>query len=217
MSAAPVRVALLEDVPLLRRAIEETLEADPAFAVCAVASTCLQARTVFRASRPDVVLLDLFLPDGNGFDVGLELRRTLDDVRIIILSEHVQPEVLAFLDDSERPYWSYLLKTQIASSIDLIEATQSSRRRPTIDPAVQDRPLSAEALRLELLTDRQREILALVAAGMSNTAIAGQLHLTPKAVEYHLTQIYAQLQVGTESSANPRVKATLLYLRPGEH
>lgn len=66
-------------------------------------------------SAPDVVLPDLFLPDGYGFDVGLRLRQQLPRVNLIVPSEQVRPKVLMGLPDSERPHWSYLLKTGVAS------------------------------------------------------------------------------------------------------
>ncbi|HAN72244.1 MAG TPA: hypothetical protein DCQ36_11755 [Actinobacteria bacterium] len=66
---------------------------------------------------------------------------------------------------------------------------------------------------MDMLSDRQREILALVASGMSNTAIAQKLFMSPKSVAYHLTQIYSQLQVATDASANARVQAAMIYAR----
>jgi len=210
----PIRVALLEDVPLFRQIMEQTLEQAPGMELCASASTCHQALTVIPASRPDIAVLDLFLPDGSGFDVGVALRRELPHVRIVVLSEHVQPRVLASLSDGERQSWSYLLKTKVSSGEELLGSIRSALRYPVVDKGVTEKSVDPATLRLDLLTEQQQEILTLVAAGLSNGAIAQRLCLSAKSVEYHLTQIYALLQVSTDREANPRVQAAALYLKP---
>lgn len=213
MPSAPIRVALLEDVPLFRQVIEQVLEQDALTEVVASAGTGHQALTVFPAMKPDVALLDLFLPDGFGFDIGVQLRKQLPDLHIIILSEHVRPKVLAALPEAERPFWSYLLKTGVSSRAALLEAIQGCLNRSLVDDQVREQPLTSHEIRMDMLSDRQREILALVASGMSNTAIAQKLFMSPKSVEYHLTQIYSQLQVATDASANARVQAAMIYAK----
>lgn len=207
----PLRVALLEDVPLFRQVIEQVLASSPTTELSASAGTCHQALTIFPAAKPEVALLDLFLPDGHGFDVGVQLRQKLPGLRIIILSEHVRPKLLSALPDAERPYWSYLLKTGVSSRETLLTVIDDCRARPLVDDRVRERPITHRELRMDMLSDRQREILALVAAGLSNAAIAQRLHMSAKSIEYHLTQIYAQLQVSTDATANARVQAALLY------
>lgn len=206
-----VRVALLEDVPLFRQVIEQVLTSSPSVELCASAATCHQAATIFPSAGPDVALLDLYLPDGQGFDVGVQLRRQMPSLHVIILSEHVRPRLLAALPEAERPYWSYLLKTGVSSRETLLNAIHECRSRPLVDDSVRELPVTHRELRMQMLSDRQREILALVAAGLSNTAIAERLFMSPKSIEYHLTQIYAQLQVATDATANARVQAAVLY------
>lgn len=210
----PIRVALLEDVPLFRQIMEQTLEQASDIQLCATAATCHQALTVIPSSKPDVAVLDLFLPDGSGFDVGVALRRELPSVRIVILSEHVQPRVLASLSDVERQSWSYLLKTKVSSGEELLGSIRSALRYSIVDQGVTERSVDPATLRLELLSEQQREILSLVAAGLSNGAIAERLHLSAKSVEYHLTQIYSLLHVSTDRQANPRVQAAALFWKP---
>lgn len=167
---------------------------------------------MFTALQPDVVVLDLHLPDGFGFDVGVHVRRALPDTRIVVLSEHVHPKVLSGLPDSEQPYWSYLLKTHLSSQEDLVSAVHLACAQPVVDGDVREPSPTADELRLDLLTDRQRQILALVAAGLSNSAIAERVFMSQKSVEYHLTQIYQQLEVATDPTANARVQAVLRYV-----
>ncbi len=211
VESAPVRVALLEDVPLFRQVIEQVLDNDMSTDIVASAGTGHQALTIFPAARPDVALVDLYLPDGFGFDIGVQLRQHLPELRIIILSEHIRPKVLSALPESERRYWSYLLKTGVSSRAALLDSIHTCLHRPLVDDLVRERPMTTAELRIDMLSDRQREILALVASGMSNTAIAQKLFMSPKSVEYHLTQIYAHLQVATDSSANARVQAAMIY------
>lgn len=207
----PLRVAVVEDVPLFRQLLEDAIESDAGATLCASASSCAQARTVIPRSAPDVLLLDLHLPDGFGFDVGIALRRELPDLRVIVLSEHVRPQVLESLPPSEQPYWSYLLKTGVSSRAELMSAVRSSRQRTLIDSRVSRARPSATEIRMGLLSPQQRQILAHVAAGMSNQAIAQAMFLSPKSVEYHLTQIYQQLDVTVDATANARVRAAIIY------
>ena len=206
-----LRVAVLEDVPLFRQLLEQAIDDDASVELCASAGSCMEATTVFPASRADVLLLDLHLPDGFGFDVGLRMRRTSPDLRVIVLSERIRPQVLESLPPSEQPYWSYLLKTGISSRADLISAIRMSRQRPMVDRKVRAAQPTVGEMRLDLLSDQQRQILALVASGMSNQAIAAAMFLSPKSVEYHLTQIYQLLDVTSDAKANPRVQAAVIY------
>lgn len=205
------RVAFLEDVPLFRSILEQVLNEDASMELCVWAATCHQALTLIPPQNPDVVLLDLFLPDGHGFAVGIALRKALPELRVIILSENANPKLLSALPASERPYWSYLLKSGVNSREALLTAIQASRHRSLVDEQVKERPLTQSELRLELLTDRQREILSLIAAGLSNVAIAQRLFMSTKTVEYHLKQIYTMLQVTIEADSNSRVKAAMIY------
>lgn len=211
MPKIPIRVALLEDVPLFRQVIEQVVSENEQMEMVASAGTGHKAVTVFPAAKPDVALLDLFLPDGFGFDFGLQLRVQLPDLHIIILSEHVKPKVLQALPEAERPYWSYLLKTGVSSRQVLTDAIKGCLNRSLMDEQVREKKVNLEGFHLEMLSNQQREILSLVAAGMSNAAIAQKLFIAPKSVEYHLTQIYSQLKVETDATTNSRVRAAMIF------
>jgi DNA-binding NarL/FixJ family response regulator len=207
----PIRVALLEDVPLFRQVIEQVVSENEQMEMVASAGTGHKAVTVFPAAKPDVALLDLFLPDGFGFDFGFQLRVQLPDLHIIILSEHVKPKVLQALPEAERPYWSYLLKTGVSSRQVLTDAIKGCLNRSLMDEQVREKKVNLEGFHLEMLSNQQREILSLVAAGMSNAAIAQKLFIAPKSVEYHLTQIYSQLKVAPDATTNARVRAAMIF------
>lgn len=201
------RIAIVEDVPLFRQTLEAIVQ-EVGMDVVASAATAHQARTVIPKSAPDVVLLDLHLPDGHGFDVGVELRRALPHVKIVVLSEHVRPRVLSLLPAEEAVFWSYILKSNVQSPDDLVRVIKTPS--PHVDPKVKSASATADHA-LTTLSERQREILRLVAAGLSNTAIAEALHIQPKSVEYHLTQIYANLGLKDDNTKNARVQATLRF------
>lgn len=203
--APDLRIAIVEDVPLFRRLLESIIEGAAGLSLVAVAATAHQARAVIAPKAPDVLLLDLHLPDGHGFDVGMHLRGVLPGLRVVVLSEHVRPQVLDMLPPAEAPMWSYVLKANLQSADDLIDVVRAPRAR--VDESVR-RAQGAQDVALAMLNDRQREILRLVAAGYSNAAIAEALVLQPKSVEYHLTHIYATLGLKDDPAINPRVHAS---------
>jgi DNA-binding NarL/FixJ family response regulator len=207
VTAQPLRVAIVEDIPLFRNVLEETFEQADSVLVVLSVGTCREALALIPRAEPDVLLLDLNLPDGFGLQVGLTLRQQLPHLRIIVLSEHVRPQVLTSLSVQERGYWSYLVKTSVASRDDLLTAVQAAASAAVVDPTIRDAGISLDRVRLDSLSEQQRVILSLVAAGASNGAIAEKLNLSNKGVEYHLSQIYSILEVPTDSASNPRVHA----------
>lgn len=208
MPRRPIRVAIVEDVPLFRRILTDILEESEELELVATAATVRQATTLIPNAEPEVLLLDLNLPDGHGFDLGVGLRRELPEMRIVILSDHVRPEVLSMLPAGESPWWSYVLKSGINGPDDLISVIRATK--PRIDEAVR-KAQGNEDVALQLLSERQRQILALVAAGYSNTAIAESLCIQPKSVEFHLTQIYTVLRLKDDGTRNVRVQAAVRF------
>ena len=119
--------------------------------------------------------------------------------------------MLQALPEAERPYWSYLLKTGVSSRQVLTDAIKGCLNRSLMDEQVREKKVNLEGFHLEMLSNQQREILSLVAAGMSNAAIAQKLFIAPKSVEYHLTQIYSQLKVAPDATTNARVRAAMIF------
>jgi DNA-binding NarL/FixJ family response regulator len=206
-----IRVAVVEDIPLFRQMIIQSIEGHPALELVAATAGVSEARTVIPPAAPDVLLLDLHLPDGSGFKLGLELRGRLPQLRVIVLSEHVRPQVLHSLATEEKGHWSYLIKANVASPRALGDAVLAASQHSIVDPEVR-RPLDPVETRLALLTDMQRQILELVAAGHSNASIAQQLHVSVKTLERNLSQAYTRLEVLGDASANARVQAAAIFL-----
>ena len=155
--------------------------------------------------------IDLQLPDGVGMELAQRVRASYPAMRVAILSDHRRPSLLDMLDTDELRFWSYILKSSIDGRRQLGELLALAATTAYIDPRVS---AAGEAvLLIASLTDQQREILSLVVRGLSNSAIARQMSLADKSVEYHLRQIYVRLGLPKDTDANQRVSATVLYLQ----
>ena len=156
--------------------------------------------------------IDLQLPDGVGMELAQRVRASYPAMRVAILSDHRRPSLLDMLDSDELRFWSYILKSSIDGRRQLGELLALAATTAYIDSRVISAAGEAELL-IASLTDQQREILSLVVRGLSNSAIARQMSLADKSVEYHLRQIYVRLGLPKDTDANQRVSATVLYLQ----
>jgi DNA-binding NarL/FixJ family response regulator len=146
-----------------------------------------------------------------------ELRSSHPDIGVVVLSQHVEPlyATALFGDGSERR--AYLLKERLADREEVSRAVREvAAGRSVVDSRVVEELLGAqrrrEASKLDTLTPREREILALIAEGESNSAIAVRLVITKRAVERHINSIFWKLDLGDSEDVSRRVKAVLLYL-----
>jgi len=219
-SDAPIRVVLADDSYLLRQAVAHVL--DEAEQIELVA-TCADRDALLRAvdsERPDVVVTDIRMPP-TGTDEGLQvaavLRRTHPQVGVVVLSQFAEPRYgLALLDEGSDGR-AYLLKERVRGGGQLVAAIQAvAVGGSVIDAKVVD-GLIAERRRVERsplaeLTPREVEILAYVARGDSNQAIADELVLTKRGVEKHIHAIFLKLDLTVAADVSRRVKAALIYL-----
>lgn len=209
-----VRVALVDDNPLFLDMLANTLDAQEELQVVARASTVREARSVVKPGIADVAVIDIELPDGNGVGLGMGFQQADPDLKIVLLSAHSMLDVVWQLPGKMGERWSYLSKTSSGSVEELMGTIlDAARGRVVVDPS-----LLPEAHRqvsgISRLTPRQRQILALVAEGYNNEAIAERLGLAEKSVVNHLTAIYQQLDISDEF--NSRVAATLIFLREND-
>jgi len=207
-----IGVAVVEDSAMLRELIEEAVAGHPRLHLTGSARSLRDAVEVIPWASTRFATIDLNLPDGVGFDLGKRVRANFPDLRIAILSDHRRPGLLDSIPKDEQSYWSYILKSSIDGRQQLGELLAFAATHSYIDPRV-----TADAGDVELviagLTDQQRDILALVARGLSNSAIGTRLTLADKSVEYHLRQVYARLGITADTEANQRVTATVMYLK----
>jgi DNA-binding NarL/FixJ family response regulator len=206
-----IRVALVDDNPMFLDMLAGTLDRNEHLTVVAKASSVREARTVVKPGEVDVAVIDIELPDGNGVGLGLGFQQADPALKVVLLSAHSMLDVVWQLPGKIGEKWSYLSKTSTASIDDLTHTiVDAAHGRVVIDPALLPRA-SRSGMGLARLTNRQRQILALVAEGFNNEAIAERLGLAEKSVVNHLTAIYQHLDIGEEK--NSRVAATLIYLR----
>ena len=215
-SAGPIRVVLLEDEDLYRDLLRGALEREAGLQVVGSFGAAAATLVAAPALRPDVALLDVELGGGpDGIQVGLALRRRLPRLGIVILSNHADPRFVAALPRAAVAGWSYLLKTAVRERTVLVRAIQGAARGEVVlDPQVVAGRRPREGSPLARLSPRQREILQLVAQGLTNAAIAARLALAEKSVENQLTIVYEHLGVARrDTAAHARVQAVLAYLR----
>ncbi|MQS17105.1 response regulator transcription factor [Streptomyces kaniharaensis] len=206
----PVKVFLLDDHEVVRRGVHDLLDAEPGFTVVGEASTVAQALARVPALRPDVAVLDMRLPDGDGVTVCRELRSRMPELACLILTSFDDEEAL--LDSIMAGAAGYVLK-QI-SGTDLVSAVRTvASGQSMLDPGAATRlmaRLRGEAAQQPSdgphLTDREREILALVGEGLTNRQIGQRLYLAEKTVKNHISRLLAKL--GVERRVQAAIIAT---------
>jgi DNA-binding NarL/FixJ family response regulator len=212
----PVRVVLADDNVLLREGIAGLLER-AGFDVAGQAGDADGLITLVRAQRPDLAVIDIRMPPGHsteGLDAAITIREEFPETGIMVLSAFVHAEHAVTLLSSGQGI-GYLLKDRVE---DVTEFVQSLRRVAAdgvvIDPAlVQDLVRSRPGHDpVDLLTAREREVLALMAEGRSNAGIARQIWIAETTVEKHVHSILGKLSLPDSSDDHRRVLAVLAYL-----
>jgi DNA-binding NarL/FixJ family response regulator len=213
------RVAIAEDSLLVREGLRRIL-CDAGLEVVGEAATAEELLALVERTQPDVALIDIRRPPAyseEGLRAAAEIRRRLPAVALLVLSQYVEAEhALRLLEGSERSV-GYLLKDRI---LDVGQLTEAIARviagGVVVDPALVaqllDRRRRADPL--EELTPREREVLGLMAEGLTDRGIAQRLYVTPKTVETHTRHIFQKLSLPEGALANKRVQAVLTYLRP---
>ncbi|MFF2545260.1 response regulator [Kitasatospora sp. NPDC058063] len=199
-SPQPVRVFLLDDHEVVRRGVRDLLEAEPDMEVVGEAGTCAQALVRVPALRPDVAVLDVRLPDGDGVTVCRDLRDRMPGLGCLMLTSFDDDDAL--LDAIMAGAAGYVLKQ--VKGAELVGAVRTvASGRSMLDPATTHRLMeslrhheeSATDTALAGLTPREREILALVGEGRTNRQIGQELYLAEKTVKNHVSRLLAKLGV----------------------
>jgi DNA-binding NarL/FixJ family response regulator len=216
----PLRVVIGDDSFLAREAIGALLENADGIELVAACEDADTLRAAIEREQPDVVLTDIRMPPSKrdeGIRIAAELRKTRPGVGVVVLSQHAEPTyaTLLFADGSEGR--AYLLKETLRDRDELVRALQTvAEGGSVVDPMVVEQLLAAQRLRRDTLVDRltprELEILALIAEGRSNAAIAKSLVVTKRAVERHINSIFLKLGLREANDVSRRVKAALLYL-----
>ena len=213
-----MRVVIADDAVLLREGAVRLLE-EAGFEVAAQAGDAEDLLRKVRAHKPDVAIVDVRMPPDNsddGLRAALVIREELPDVGILLLSQYVEDRYLGELLATGAEGVGYLLKDRIAEVERLSEAVERvAARGSVLDPEVVAQMLgrSREKGPLDALTDREREVLGLMAEGRTNRAIAAELFVSERAVERHVTSIFTKLDLAPTGEDHRRVLAVLTYLR----
>jgi DNA-binding NarL/FixJ family response regulator len=216
----PIKVVLAEDSYLVREGMRRMLENEPDIELLAVCEDYDSLLSAIASTQPDVVLTDIRMPP-TGTDEGIRAAERLRQVRpaagVVLLSQYADPAyALTFLERGTEGR-AYLLKERVADLDQLLGAIrQVAQGGSVIDPKVVEALVAARSRAaqspLARLTPREREVLALLAEGRSNAAVAEGLVLSERAVEKHINSIFAKLDLPEARDAHRRVKAVLLFL-----
>jgi DNA-binding NarL/FixJ family response regulator len=213
-----VRVALAEDGMLFREGVARLL-GEAGFTVTARCETADELLRVVESDPPDVALVDIRMPPTHtdeGLQAALEIRARHPSVGVLVLSQYVETGLAMKLLEDSLEGVGYLLKERVG---DMAEFTGAVRRvgsgGSAIDPAIVSQLLSRHRGTdpLQSITPREREVLELMAEGRSNQGIAERLQVTERAVQKHITSIFAKLGLTTSDDDHRRVLAVLAYLR----
>jgi DNA-binding NarL/FixJ family response regulator len=215
-----IRVVFGEDSYLAREAILSVLEEEEDIDVVATCTDYDSLKLTVSDVHPDVVLADISMPPTNtdeGIQFAAELRTTQPDVGVVILSQYAEPWFATKLLEEGSDRRAYLLKERVQGRGDVTRALREvAEGRSIVDPRIVELLLAAqrrrEDSRFDALTPREQEILALVAEGLSNGAIAERIVITKRAVERHINSIFSKLGLADAEHFSRRVKAALLYL-----
>lgn len=211
----PVRVVVVEDSTLLREGLVRLLD-EAGIHVLAAVGDAEGVPALVEEVRPDVVLLDIRLPPTHrdeGVRTAVALRRTRPDVGVLLLSQYVESTYASELLTSGARGVGYLLKDRVTDLAQLSDAVERVAAGGTVlDPDLVAHLLRARADPLSRLTPREREVLALMAEGLSDAAVASRLVVSQGAVEKHVTSILGKLGLEESPEAHRRVLAVLRFL-----
>ena len=219
-AVVPIRVVVADDNLLVREGLQQVLAGQPNIEVVASCTDLASLVEAIEADRPDVVLTDIRMPPSmsdEGIRVAAHLRTTHPSIGVVVLSQYSEPSYALALLESGSAGRGYLLKERVHDRSQLVAAIETvADGGSVVDPRIVDilvrARTRAERSPLSELTPREREVLAEIAQGKSNTAIAGSLVLTKRAVEKHINSIFSKLDLVESQSASKRVKATLAFL-----
>jgi len=213
-----LRVVVADDHLLVREGVRALLSGGPDVEVVGEAADADELLDAVERVRPQAVLTDIRMPPGNGVDgivAALEIRRRWPDTGVVVLSQHLEDAypVQLFVDGTAG--LGYLLKERIGRRDQVVAAlVETAAGGSVLDPRVVETLVAAREARgaMESLTGREREVLSLMAEGLSNPRIAQQLHLSLSSVEKLVGAVFTRLGLAEERETNRRVLAVLRYL-----
>ena len=219
-AGVPIRLLIGEDHYLVREGVRRLLESASEVDVVGACTDLPSLESAVLEHQPDVVLTDIRMPPTDT-DEGIRLSEWLRQVwpaaGVVVLSQYAEAAYALALFERGSGGRAYLLKERVFDLAQLLHAIQEvARGGSVIDPKVVEQLVAARSRvpepLLDSLTPRERQVLAEVAEGHNNAAIAGELFLTERAVEKHINSIFSKLNLSEAQDVHRRVKAVLLFL-----
>jgi DNA-binding NarL/FixJ family response regulator len=213
-----VRVALADDAALLREGLARLL-VDAGVEIAAQAGNADELLAAVDELRPDVAVVDIRMPptwSDEGLAVAEQIRRRFPQVGVLLLSQYVEAEYALRLLEGSGERIGYLLKERVLDVGDLVAALERIAAGETVvDSALVSQLLdrSRADSPLDQLTRREREVLSLMAEGLTDRGISERLFITPNTVETHIRHIIGKLGLPATPADNRRVRAVVAYLR----
>ncbi|MEV4561656.1 response regulator transcription factor [Kitasatospora sp. NPDC049285] len=215
-----MRAVIAEDSVLLRVGIVKVLESE-GYEVAAAVADAEALLTAVEEHRPQIVVADVRMPPGftdEGVRAALVIRRQWPEIAVLLLSQYVEERYAADLLSTNTSGVGYLLKQRVANVDEFVEALQRVAEGGTaLDPeVVAQLLLRRDRDPLHRLTPREKDVLALMAEGRSNTAIAESLVVSDSAVAKHINSIFTKLDLAPADDTHRRVLAVLRFLEVGQ-
>jgi DNA-binding NarL/FixJ family response regulator len=215
-----VRVAIADDSLLVREGLSELLAGEAGIEVVASCADLPSLLDAIDENSPDVVVTDIRMPptqSDEGIHAAIQLRDTHPHIGVVVLSQYDEPSYALALLEGGSARRGYLLKERVHDRAQLVSAIESVAEGGSfIDPTIVEVLVAANARvgrsPLSELTPREQEVLAELAQGKSNAAIANSLFLTKRGVEKHINSIFFKLNLSEAEDVSKRVKAALMFL-----
>jgi serine/threonine-protein kinase len=212
-----VRIVIADDEMLMRDGLERLLT-EAGFTVAGTAANPAELRSLVPAAQPDVAIIDIKMPPTHtdeGIIVAQQIRDAHPTVGVLVLSHYLESHYAMRLLEHHPGGVGYLLKQRVSSIAVLTDALHRvADGECVLDPTIVSRLIARrERGPMQNLTDRERQVLALIAEGRSNLGISQRLSLSPKTVEAHVGSILLKLGVDASPDGHRRVLAVLTFLR----
>lgn len=209
-----IRLLIADDQEYLREGMRRVLEDQPDMSVVAVAKQGIEALEMALDLLPDVLLLDIHMPQLNGIEVAQQVREQHPQIGLLLLSQYDDLAYVHQFLENDTSRKGYLLKSTLGDIKALVQAIWAvASGQLVLDPQLAARLFPMPNSGLDRLTKREQRILAEMARGLDNAAIAEILTIEQSTVENHINAIYSKLEIGHAPGHHRRVEAVLRFLK----